>query len=152
MDKLKINKYYKRTIKYLERLGDIRYSGQLIFLILIVMLTWSGVRSLETNYKLQLQIASLNQSNQLASLENTNISLENQYLESNQFLDISARQNLGLASTGEQELLMPKNVALSYIAPSNIKTVTSQESVAKPSNYQLWVDFFLHRNEFSTKR
>lgn len=152
MDKLKINKYYKRAIKYIERLGDFRYSGQLIFAIFIVLLTWSGIRAVETNYKLQLQIASLNQSNQLASLENTNIELQNQYLQSDQYVDISARQNLGLAQSGEQELLMPKSVALNYIVKSDINLSSSEVVVSKPSNYQLWVDFFLHRNEFSSKR
>lgn len=151
MQNIKINKYYRKTINYIEHLGDIRYSGQLIFVVIIILVTWSGIRSIETNYKLQRQIATLNQQNQLQQIDNTNIDLGNQYLNSNQYLDISARQNLGLASQGEQELLVPKSAALNYVVPSPVKQIKQSVTSSKPSNYQSWLDFFLHRNEFSTK-
>lgn len=151
MQNIKLNKYYRKTTNYIEHLGDIRYSGQLIALILVLLFTWSGIRSIETNYKLQRQISVLNQQNQLQQLENTNINLSNQYLSSNQYLELSARQNLGLADLGEQELLVPSSVALKYIVPSPIKSIDNNKIKSNPNNYQLWIDFFLHRNEFNSK-
>ena len=151
MQNIKINKYYKKTVHYIEHLGDIRYSGQLIFAIFIILLTWSGIRSVETNYRLLRQINEIDQQNQLQQLENSNIDLGNQYLNSNQYLDISARQNLGLALPGEQELLVPKSVALAHVVSSPYKQADKNVSSSKPGNFQSWIDFFLHRNEFSSK-
>jgi Septum formation initiator len=151
MQNIKLNKYYRKTVNYIEQLGDIRYSGQLIFAVIIILLTWSGIRSVETNYKLLRQINEIKQQNQLQQLENSNIDLGNQYLSSNQYLDISARQNLGLALSGEQELLVPKSVALSYVVKSPYKQSDKSVTTNNPGNYQSWIDFFLHRNQFSSK-
>ena len=144
-------KLYKKIIKdFLLRLQDIRFSGQVLFVIIVLMISWSGVKAIQTNYNLQKQILKLNEEIKLQKLENTNLALENQYYNSKQYLELSARQNFGLGFPGETEIIVPNNVAMSYIVPpphnngSNISTVSNQ--LFWQRNIQSWIKFFLHQS------
>ncbi|HEY1645570.1 MAG TPA: septum formation initiator family protein [Candidatus Saccharimonadales bacterium] len=144
---LKIKNYQKRLAKQLTRFGDIRFTGQLIFLAIVLLIFWSGVRAVQSNYNLQQQTAELKQQNQVAQLENSTIALQNKYYNSNQYLQLSARQNFGLAAPGETELIVPQSVALSYTqnVPDLSQSTSTSTTTKTQSNYKTWVDFFLHR-------
>ncbi len=104
---------------------------------------------IQSNYALQQQIARLQQENQVQALKNENLKLQNEYLNSDQYLELSARQDLGLGAPGETELLVPKSVALAHIV--NVPTASSnipQPDAHQPfwqKNLQAWIDFYLHR-------
>src|SRR5580658_9877742 len=89
---------------FLTRLNDIRFVGQLVFVLIVLMISWSGVKSIQTNYQLQKQITALKEQNNVQQLQNDNLKLQNQYYNSKQYLELSARQNFGLAAPGEKEL------------------------------------------------
>jgi len=118
-----------------------------IFVVIVLLISWSGVKSIQTNYGLQKQIAELKQQNQVQQLSNDNLALQNQYYNSNQYLELSARQNFGLAAPGEQELIVPKTVAQSYTV--KLSSASSAPATKTPPTYQKhvqsWLDFFLHR-------
>lgn len=145
-------KQYKNSIaNTISRFGDIRFTGQVIFLAIVLLIFWSGAKAIQSNYNLQQQQAELKQQNQLAQLQNTTISLQNDYYNSNQYLELSARQNFGLADPGEKELLVPANVALNYTEPLPQSDQSSQStSTGNESNYQTWINFFFRRNTFKT--
>ncbi|HVX23863.1 MAG TPA: septum formation initiator family protein, partial [Candidatus Saccharimonadales bacterium] len=131
-----------------QRLSDIRFVGQVIFVILVLLISWSGVKSIQANYELQKQISSLNQQNSVTQLQNNNLSLQNQYYNSDQYLELSARQNFGLAAPGEKEIVVPASVALQYtVAPPNFGSATTanDKQPAYQRHLQSWIDFFLHR-------
>jgi cell division protein FtsB len=140
------NKYYP----YLFELQDVRVAGFVVFGIVVLLISWSGVKAIDTNYKLQKQISQLHQENQVFELDNANTQLQNEYFKSNQYLELSARQNLGLALPGETELIVPKSVALKYtVEPPSEKAKEAQASAktsAFQKNFQAWVNFFLHRS------
>jgi hypothetical protein len=76
------------------------------------------------------------------------MALQNEYLNSNQYLELSARQNFGLAAPGEKEIIVPASVALSYTTsiPTPPKTVVIDEKQPKyQKNFEAWINFFLHR-------
>jgi len=134
---------------YVLSLRDIRNVGLLVFTIIVLLISWSGVKSIQANYGLQKQIAQLTQQNQLQTLENNNLALQNQYFGTAQYLEVSARQNLGLSAPGETELLVPRDVALAHTVkqPSDVATKSEVPSQAFwQRNFQAWMDFFLHRN------
>jgi len=142
-------KQYKKVITIqLTRFGDIRFTGQIIFAVIVLLISWSGVRAIQSNYNLQQQVAELKQQNQLSQLQNSTISLQNEYYNSNQYLELSARQNFGLASPNEKELIVPQSVALGYTetVPYLNNPATTSTSNGKQLNYETWVNFFLHRN------
>ena len=96
----KIN-YQKRISHFLNRMSDVRFSGQVLFIIIVLLISWSGVKSIQANYGLQKQINELDQQNKISQMENDNLRLQNEYYESNQYLELSARRNFGLAAPGD---------------------------------------------------
>jgi cell division protein FtsB len=135
------------ALNYAKRLNDVRFLGQVVFVVIVLLISWSGIKTIQTNYGLQKQITSLNQQNSLQGLQNDNLALNNRYYQSNQFLELSARQNFGLAAPVEKEIVVPESVALSNTVaapPTDKQTATTRPPVYQ-NNFQSWVDFFLHR-------
>ena len=145
---MQINSQYIDQLKsFIERLSDLRFAGQVVFVVIVLLISWSGIKTIQTNYGLQRQISALRQQNDLQKLENNNLELQNEYYKSDQFLELSARQNFGLAASGEKVLVVPKNVAMSYT--TGVQSDAGQSSESKKSgvqrHFQSWYDFFLHR-------
>jgi hypothetical protein len=84
-------------------------------------------------------------------LQNGNTNLQNKYYQTDQYLELSARQNLGLAAPGEQVMIVPKNVAMSYIDPQLAKKASRSSGIStdkRPGyvkNLEAWRDFLLGR-------
>jgi len=148
----KIKHYQKWILVRAAQLRDMRVVGLMAFLVILLLVSWSGVKTIETNYGLQKQISALKQENGVKKLTNENLRLENDYFKTPQYLDISARQDFGLAAPGEVVLNVPRSVALSYTVdlPKPVITATDQPQGKQPAfqrNFQSWMDFLLHRNQ-----
>ena len=144
----KLKNYQKIAEGYVKRLSDPRFLGQVVFGVIVLLISWSGIKTIQTNYNLQKQISTLQQQNAVQQLLNSNLKLENQYYNSNQYLELSARQNLNLAAPGEKEILVPKSVALAYTVNLNQTSPAKTKEDTRPAyqqNYQAWLQFFLHR-------
>lgn len=145
-EKIKSSKYYFYALQF----RDVRVLGLAVFGVLVLLVSWSGIKVIQTNYDLQKQIARLQQQNQIQELENTNLQLKNQYYKTNQYLELTARKQFGKAAPGEKVLLVSKSVALAHAAKlPNITSRSPQKPlVNKPAyqrNFEAWMDFFLHR-------
>jgi cell division protein FtsB len=121
-----------------------------LFVLIVIAITWSSIKTIQNNYDLQKQISRLQQENAVIKLQNQNTALKNQYLQTDQYLELAARQSLGLAAPGEKVLLIPKNVSQKYIDPSLAKKFNSTGiSTDKRSKYvknmEAWRDFLLGR-------
>jgi cell division protein FtsB len=146
----KIKDYQTKLFNLAQQLRDVRVIGLLLFLIVLLMMSWSGVKVIETNYSLQKQISQLEQQRQLQDLSNTNLKLTNEYYKSNQYLELMARQNFGLAASGETVLVVPQHVALANtVDMPNTEQAQKQKTASKQPfyqrNFQAWMNFFLHR-------
>lgn len=132
-----------------KQLQDTRALGLILFGLIAVMVTWSGVKAVQTNYALQKEISRLQQENEVKKLENTNLGLKNQYYNSDQYLELAARQSFGKAAPGETVVLIPRDVALAHtIEPS--KKPEKPAAGQKPKyqqNFEDWIDFFLQRTD-----
>lgn len=143
----KIKKY--KSNQYVQQLKDVRVIGLLVFCVIALLVAWSGLGAIQTNFVLQKQIARLEQENRVKELENSNLQLKNQFYNTDQYLELQARRQFGRAAPGETVVLIPKEVALSRtveVSPqeTNVKILTPE----KPSyqkNFEAWVDFFFHR-------
>jgi len=148
----KIKQYQDKIESYIDQLQDVRVVGLLTFTVMVLLISWSGVRAIDTNYGLQKQISELEQQNQVAELSNNNLKLQNQYFNTDQYLELAARQNFGLALPGEKELIVPKSVAAAHAADvQNIEEAQAAQTKAKQPAYQRhfqeWMNFFLHRSQ-----
>lgn len=139
------------TSKKAKQLADTRNIGLYIFGLVVVAIAWSGAKTVQNNYALQKQISTLKQQNEVLYLQNQNIFLQNEYYKTDQYLELSARQNLGLAAPGEQVMIVPKSVAASYVDPDLAKS--TEQSNGSPAdkrpgyikNLESWRDFLLGR-------
>src|SRR6201995_3107852 len=135
--------------KTTKQLLDIRNIGLYIFGIVVLAIAWSGAKTVQNNYELQKQISTLQQQNTVLSLENQNTQLQNQYYKTQQYLELSARQNLGLAAPGETVLIVPQTTALKYFDQSIGQTSSQPTSIDNRKGYvknlEAWRDFLLGR-------
>jgi cell division protein FtsB len=137
------------VIDYVKSLGDIRVLGQSVFVVIVLLTSWSGIKAIQTNYELQKKIVRLEQQVEIAELENQNLQLSNKYLETDQFLELSVRRQFGKAAPGEKIYIVPKDVALKYapILASNDKEIEKQTD--KPwyqQNLEAWMNFFFRES------
>jgi cell division protein FtsB len=140
--------YEQQILTSVRRLNDIRFAGQVLFVVIILLVSWSGIKAIQTNYGLQKQISALNQQNSVQKLENTNLELQNQYFKSRQYLELAARQNFGLANPGEKMVVVPRSVALSYTTDVPVdekETISTPHQSAVQRHINDWIDFFLHQ-------
>lgn len=136
----------------LLQLRDVRVLVFLVFGVLVVMATWSGIRVIETNYRLERQIARLQQEITVAELENSNVQLRNEYLNTDEYLELQARKQYSKGLPGETLVLIPKEVALEYVSSDDSvesdRAATVQAIQSKPwyqQNLEAWRDFLLGR-------
>ncbi len=146
----KIKQHEKVILFYASQLRDLRVVALLLFLVIVLLVSWSGVKTIETNYALQKQISALKQQNGVKKLANANLKLENDYFTTPQYLDVAARQDFGLAAPGETVLNVPRSVALAYtVGLPKVTTAKEAEDQPKQSryqhNFQAWMDFLFHR-------
>lgn len=145
----KIKKYQSHP--FLQQFRDIRFNGFIVFGILVLLVSWSGVSVIETNFDLQKQVSKLEQQNQVSELENNNLKLQNEYYNSNQYLELTARRQFGKGQPGEKLLLVPESVARKYTVdiPESSKQSDATPTLSKPmwqQNLESWTDFFTHRD------
>jgi len=141
--------------KRVRQFTDVRNIVLYLFVAIVLAIAWSAAKTVQNNYELQKEISALMQQNEVLKLNNQNTALQNKYLETDQFLELSARQNLGLAAPGEKVLLVPPSVAAKYIDKSLFPDSGEEDSANvddRPEyikNLEAWRDFLLGRKLFN---
>jgi cell division protein FtsB len=141
-------RYEEPIREYILSLRDVRNIGSLAFVVLVLLISWSGIKAIQTNYTLEKQVSNLEQQNDITKLQNQNVELQNAYYKTSQYLEVSARENFGLAKPGETVLLVSKDVALRNTVdqPSAEETTISAKDLPFwQTNFRDWMNFFLHR-------
>lgn len=139
-----------KTKAFIKSLSDLRVLGQIIFVIIVLLVSWSGVKAIQTNFELQKKISKLEQEVAIMELENQNLALENQYLETDQFLELAARQQFGKAAPGEKVYLVPTEVALRHTIDTNQQKSAAEKASDKPQyqkNVEAWINFFFRESD-----
>jgi cell division protein FtsB len=141
-----------KIIGFITRFKDLRVVGLSVFVVVILMVTWSSINTIQTNYELQKEIAKLEQENALTALENENERLSNEYFASDQYVELEARRVFGKAEPGEKLVIIPREVAMSKVAESPRQAESEQEVQESEvelawyrENLRAWADFFLNR-------
>lgn len=136
---------------YLEKfrlLTDTRVLSLLAFGVIALLVTWSGIEAVQTNYELEKKIAVAKQENAIAELENANMKLKNQYYESSQYLELTTRRQFGKAAPGERLYTVPESVALAKtVEPvaSGAPTATEESSkLGLQRNFDAWMKFLFN--------
>ena len=142
-----MNKNKEYWLDKFKLLSDARNLGLIAFGIVALLVTWSGVKVVQTNYELDKKIAVARQKNDIARLENDNLKLKNKYYESSQYLELAARRQFGKAAPGEKLYIIPEQVALAKTKDRPVEQGQA-EPIARTQtkwqkNYQAWKNFLL---------
>ena len=144
----KLKSWHKKG--YWRIFTDTSSLSLIAFGVIALIVSWNGLKAIQSNYEFQKQIARLEQQNEVSKLENDNLKLKNEYYNTDEFLELSARRQFGLAASGEKVYLIPEKVAKANVV--NTAKVAKTKVVLrvgdKPGyqkNFQAWINFFLHR-------
>lgn len=144
----KIKNYYKNPVW--QNFRDVRFLGFLVFGVLTLLASWSGVNVIETNYELQKEIAQIDQQNQVKQLANSNLKLRNEFYNTDTYLELQARKAFGKGAPGEKLLLVPRDIALKRAIelPETKAEAVAAKQVDQPKyrkNFSAWMEFLFHR-------
>ena len=143
---MKLDFSEQKISEKIKQYSDIRVVGLIIFGFIVLLVSWSGLKVMQTNYELQKKEAELRQKNEVAKLKNENLRLKNIYFESDQYLELSARRQFNKAVPGEKLYLIPEEVAMSHTVdlPKNETQVIAeakQEKSKYVNNFNAWMEF-----------
>lgn len=98
---------------------------------------WGTVQTLQKNFAYQQQVDALAENVELEKLRNQNLRYQQAYYRSEEFLELSARQRLGLAAPGEKLIILPDSRGI-----VDTTGESGQVQAVKPSNIAQWLRFF----------
>jgi len=125
-------------------LYDVRLVGLVLVGFVAVSVFWSGAKIIQQNYELSLKVQQIDRENQIIELENRAKELQNSYLATDTFAELTARRVNGKAAPGERVYIVPENIALSALStPSKVEE--TQEITPKPQyqqNLESWLGIY----------
>lgn len=108
---------------------------------------WSTVGVMQHNFEFQRQVDELRQQNTLMEIENKTLEYRIAYYKTQEYAEISARENLNRAAPGEKLVVVPP----SPYEHQDTSVLTAGNTAAQParSNFQQWMYFLFgqHRKE-----
>ena len=124
-----------------RRFVTIQTAGLVVALVVALVWLFGAVATLQKNYQHQRQVDTNAQQIEIMKLKNLNSSYQQAYLKSDEFLELSARENLGKALPGEKLVILPSSKEIKDSPPD--LPVTKPEEVG--DNFKRWVEFFLRK-------
>ena len=130
-----------RRAKYKISRNLLTVDNVIIVVSVIVALAWiwGSISSMERNYSLQRQLELKTREKLIAEIQYKTLEFENQYLQSEEYQELAARENLGLVAKGESVLILAD-----YPAEEAEKITT--ETGEKDSNFTQWMNFIFGGN------
>ncbi len=123
-----------------RHLVTIQNAGLAIALIVALSWVWGAVMTLQKNYQHQRDVDINSQKIELAKLQNQNYKYQQAYFKSDEFLELSAREKLGLAQPGEHLVILPSSEGITDTVTT--VTPTSTVTAVDESNWSKWMSFF----------
>ncbi len=113
-----------------------------VALLITASWAWGTVGAIQQNFVLQQEVDGLGQEIAFQELQNQTLQFENQYYNSREYLELSARAHLNKANDGEKLLILPPNTVSDKAQP----TTQPVTPISKRSNFQQWI-YFLFGNK-----
>jgi cell division protein FtsB len=127
------------------------YDFRLVVLVVIGLISlsvfWNGAKIIQRNYELTQKVAEITKENEILELENRNKELQNQYLATDEFAELTARRIFGKASPGERVYIVPEEVAIASLeSPTSEDSSTENiEDGDSRSNFEAWMNIYFGR-------
>jgi len=130
--------HLKSLIKWVRSLATLNNAVLVVALLIAATWVWSTIEAIQHNFKLQQQVDALSQQIAIDELQNKTLELQRSYYNSDQYLELSARERLSLAMPGEKLLVLPANT----VKPVETSlSQTAATTIADRSNFAQWMYF-----------
>ena len=126
-------------IQTVRRHLTLNNSVLIVAMVIVVASIWNTMLTLQRNFVLQQKVNTLEQEIKLTQLEVDTLRLQQQYLQSAEYQELTARAKLGKASPGEKVVNLPPLPKVE--TEPDVLTPTLDES----PNFQKWMRFFFGR-------
>jgi cell division protein FtsB len=100
---------------------------------------WGSLGVMQRNYDLQKGVDYKQRQLQLIQLQTASLQLESRYYKTQEYQELAARQDLGLALPGESVLILPANSQSAIDADK--QTQTQVTTIQNIGNYGQWMNF-----------
>ncbi len=124
-------------IERYRHLITVQNAGLLLAVVVAVSWVWGAVVTLQKNYQHQQQVDANTQRIEILKLQNQNLLFQQAYYKSDEFLELSARQKLGLALPGERLVILPSSEGVTDESKTGEQTVAEEKD-----NFSRWLVFF----------
>ena len=135
-----------RRVKY-RISSDLMTIDNLIIVVSIIVAVawiWGSISAMERNYALQQQLEVRKRERLLTEIKHKTLQYESEYLKSDEYREIAARENLGLVAQGESVLILSEY-------PEE-KAEASTSPTQKQSNFSQWMNFLFGGNVKKTSK
>ena len=141
----------EKRLRHLWNLyGSLNNIVMAVALLIAAGWAWGAISMMQTNFEAQKNVDSLGRDLELTKLQVQTLELQKSYYDSDEYKDLAAREDLGLASKGEKVLLLPPNSeAVKRADATAEKTSTRSASTgtaSRESNFEQWIDFLSGRS------
>lgn len=116
----------------------------LVAVVVAASWVWGSVSMIQANFSAQKTVDERQHERDVLELEVATLRYQQNYYQSNEYKDLQARAKLGLVSSGEKTLILPKNsdaVVRQDQADRSGDAEMSQPAKQTDSNFQQWLDF-----------
>ncbi len=122
-----------------QHLISIQNVGLVVVCVVSMTWLWGSVATLQQNYTYQQQVDTNSQRIELMKLQNQNAHYMSAYYKSDEYLELAARQRLGLAKPGERLVILPSSEGIVDTSPQDSPAT---KSVSTVSPFAKWLEFF----------
>jgi cell division protein FtsL len=108
--------------------------------VIAAMFVWlvMTVAAMNRNYDLQNQLEQGKLENEIQEIENENLKLQQAYYQTNEYLELAAREKLNKVLPGENLVILPKTDK-----PTKVETGIAAHPADDRSNFEKWVELLL---------
>lgn len=108
-----------------------------IVVAVFIWASWATLGAIRNNYNLQTKVDELNEKIVQLQIDNERLEFSNEYYDTDEYLDLAARQNLNKIAPGERILVVPER---DDQFTGNTETVSSSTGTDR-SNFSEWLNF-----------
>lgn len=132
---------WRSVIKRIKNAANLNNGVLLVAMLIAFTWVWSTVEAIQHNFTLQQQVDALAEQIEIEALQNKALQLQRAYYNTDQYIELSARERLGLAGPGEKLLALPANT----VKPTPAVVVSTIDPAATRSNFAQWMYFLFGR-------
>ena len=136
-------KIFRRAYQAFQRYATLNNAVLAVAMFIALGWVWGSVDALGRNYKYQQQVDAAKAEVELIGLQNDNLKAEQNYLGSNEYLELAARAKLNKSLPGEKLVVLPSTL------PAVAGTGTTGTAAPVESNLAQWMDFLFGKHSSS---